>query len=206
MRRARRPRSWWRIGLIGAALLLVANAVVFFAFTLVRLDRSRRTEEYAAELRQTAATERADFVRLKRRAQVLEDNARDTQRFFNQIVRPKADALAADLDAVEAAVVASRLRPGRRTYTERALRGTPLLQFTTRLPLTGQRSRLATLLGRLERSPRFVVIDRIALRDDRDPTQSAFDVDLSTYYRETDAPAGATQPRSRSARRSSAAR
>jgi hypothetical protein len=188
MTRGKRSRPLWQVVLVATLLLLGANALVFFFFTLSRIDRSRRAEERVGTLRQAVASARAEFDRIKERADVIEANIRDTRRFLHEMTRPIPEALATDLDAVEAAVRASRMRPERRGYTTQPLHDIPLVRYAMRLPLTGSRTQLATLLRHIERSPRFIVIERLAMRDDKDPGQSQVDIELSTYY-QADAPA-----------------
>jgi len=199
----RRPsRSLWRVTLAGVLGLLAANGLVFFAFTLPRIDRSRRNEEQAATLRQLVATERAESERLRKRAQAIEANARDAQRFFSETTRPMSEALTADLDAVEGAVRASGLSSDRRGYAKQVVRGAPLLRYSIELPLIGPRVRASALLRQLELSPRFIIIDRIGLHDEREAGQARFDVELSTYYQNDVAPPpGASTKRTPSAGR-----
>jgi hypothetical protein len=185
----KRPsRPLWRVTLLVVLGLLAANGLVFFAFTLPRVDRSRRNEEQAAALRQLVATERAVSERLQKRAQAIEANRRDAQRFFSETTRPMSEALAADLDAVESAVRASGLSSDRRSYAKQAMRGAPLLRYSIQLPLIGPRARASALLRQLELSPRFITIDRIGLHDEKEAGQARFDVELSTYYRNDAAP------------------
>jgi Tfp pilus assembly protein PilO len=178
----KRARPLWRLTLVAVLGLLALNALVFVAFTLPRLNRSRRAEDQATTLRQRLATERAETERLRQRAQAIEANVRDARRFFSETIRPVSEALAADLDAVESAVRASGLNADRRGYTQQPVQGAPLLRYDIRLPLTGPRAQTSVLLRALERAPRFIVIDRIGVQDDRDVGQARFDVDLSTYY------------------------
>jgi hypothetical protein len=197
MTRGTRSRPLWQVVLVATLLLLGANALVFFFFTLSRIDRSRRAEEQVGTLRQAVANARAEFERIKERADAIEANIRDARRFLHEMTRPIPEALATDLDAVEAAVRESRMRPERRGYVTQPVRDLPLVRYAMHLPLTGSRAQLATLLRHIERSPHFIVIERIAMRDDKDPGQSQVDVELSTYY-QADAPAtsGASSKRS----------
>jgi Tfp pilus assembly protein PilO len=188
----KRPPPLWRVGLLAAGALLALNAVAFLAFTLPRLDRSHRAETHSQELAQVLARQQAEFERLHHRAEAIEANVRDARRFFSEIVRPLPEALASDLDAVETAVRESRLRAERRGYDTRPLRGVPLTRYSIRLPLAGPSTQIGTLLRQLERSPRFIVIERIAMRDDNQAGQSTFDVELSTYYRSEATPSPAT--------------
>ncbi len=205
MKRGQQTRSLWRMALLAATALVVVNALAFFAFTLPRLDRSRRAEEYSRELRETTAAKRAEFERLSQRADSIQANTRDAKRFFSETIKPLPEALGPDLDAVEAAVRQSGLRAGRRAYDNRPLKDLPLIRYGIRLPLTGPSSQIGTLLRQLSRSPRFIVLERIAMRDDAEAGQtgrSDFDVELSTYYRTESSPtAGKKSSRAKTAPR-----
>jgi len=177
-----RSRPLWQLALVAMLGLLGLNALVFAAFTLPRLNRSRRAEERVATLREQLAGERAESERLRQRARAIEANTRDARRFFSETMRPMSEALAADLEAVESAVRASGLSADRRGYSQESVHGAPLLRYAMRLPLSGPRVQTVALLRALERGPRFVVIDRIGVQDDKDVGQARFDVDLSAYY------------------------
>jgi hypothetical protein len=175
-------RPLWQVALVAVLGLLATNALAFFAFTLPRLNRSRRAEDQVATLRQLLVSERAEADRLRKRARAIEANIRDSKRFLSETIRPMSEALAADLDVVEGAVRTSGLGVEQRGYSQQAVTGAPLLRYSIHLPLSGPRSQAGALLRELERVSRFVIIDRVGLRDDRDVGQVRFDLDLSTYY------------------------
>ena len=187
MKREKTSRPFWRLALVAALGLLAANVLVFAAFTLPRLNRSRRAEDQVATLRQVLVNERAEADRLRKRAQAIDANVRESKRFFSETIRPMSEALAADLDIVESAVRASGLGVDQRGYTQQPVAGAPLLRYAIHLPLSGPRARAGLLLRQIERASRFVIIDRVVLQDDKESGQARFDLDLSTYYQSNDA-------------------
>ena len=187
MNRQETSRPLWQLASVAALALLAANALVFAAFTLPRLNRSRRAEDQVATLRQVLVNERAEADRLRKRAQAIDANVRDSKRFFSETIRPMSEALAADLDVVESALRASGLGVDQRGYTQQPVAGAPLLRYAIHLPLSGPRAQAGLLLRQIERASRFVIIDRVVLQDDKEPGQARFDLDLSTYYQSNDA-------------------
>jgi Tfp pilus assembly protein PilO len=180
-------RTLWQLTLAAMLGLLAVNGLVFVALTWPRLNRARRAQGQVAALQQQLVAERAESERLRKRAQAIQANVRDAKRFLSEMTRPMPEALATDLEAVENAVRTSGLSLDRRGYGQQAVRGAPLLRYTIRLPLSGARAQTGFLLRQLERSPRFIIVDRVDVQDDRETGQARLDVELSTYYQNDEA-------------------
>jgi Tfp pilus assembly protein PilO len=199
---SRSSRPAWLYLLFAALALLLVNAVAFAAFTFPRLERSRRAAALEAELRTRLDKERADYERLRRRAEVLSANQRDAKRFFAETAVPLRSGLAIDLDAIEDALRRSGLQTGQRQYNEGVQDEFGLIRFGIQMSLSGSLSQAARFLNAIESSPRFLVVDRVTLREEgeRGTGRVKMDVLLSTFYR------GEGLASARAARRSTARR
>jgi Tfp pilus assembly protein PilO len=187
MTTARRRRPGWMYVLLGAVVLLLANGAVFFSFTLPRLDRARRATAWTAELRGKLEQESAEYARLRRRAEVLAANQRDTRHFLGETTVSLRSGLTTDLDAIEQALRESGLQAGRRAFQEATMKDLPLTRFGIAMSLTGSQAQVERFLGSFERSSRFLVVERISLRSGKGPAEAGriqFDVDLSAFYRD----------------------
>lgn len=187
-------RSPWRLAVALALALLLMNAAVYFGLTRPRQDRSRRAEELSAEMTEALARERAEVKRLRRRARTIEANRRDRKRFLSEIIRPQSQALPEDLDALELALRQAGLMAERRTYRREEMRDLPLVRLDHQIVVSGASQRLAEFLRLIERSPRFILISGIRLRQEASGG-AKLEATLSTFYRREDEASGAAPAR-----------
>jgi len=170
--RARRWRSRLAKPLAGLVLL---NAAVLLAHTLPAMlaERGRRAQESA--LRAELGRERAAVLRLRERAEIRRQNARDLERFRGELLVPRSE-----LDSVLRELEA--LAPSRepRSYRTDELKGVGGERIAVAMPVRGSYAELRGFLRRLEALPRFLTIDRIALRESGGPG-AGLDVSVSVY-------------------------
>ena len=168
----------WRVRLLRPLLaLLAANAVAALVYTLPRTLQERSLSEHAAALASDVERERRQLQRLKDRAQAIEANARDLQSFYNEVLKERGQ-LVAVLREID------RLAPGAgtRSFRPQEVKGAAALRFVGTMPLSGSYEQLVAFLKKLERSPDFVTVDRVTLREKEAGAQ--LDVELSVYLRE----------------------
>jgi Tfp pilus assembly protein PilO len=182
-------RSPWRLAVALALALLLLNVVVYVGLTRPRQDRSRRVEIISAEMKKALARERADVKHLRRRARTIEANRRDRKRFFSETIRPQSEGLPEDLDALELALRQAGLMAERRVYRRAEMRDLPLVRLDHQISLSGASERLAEFLRLIERSPRFILISGIRLRQETDGA-AKLEATLSTFYRGEDEASG----------------
>jgi Tfp pilus assembly protein PilO len=176
-------RLLWRRRLLPVCLgLLVLNAVAFLAFTLPRSLQRRSLSEQAGSLRAAVEAERRRAVALEERAGILKANAADLQRFYHDLLGPASDALLPTLEDVEKMASEPGLKPGRRSFQPTEVKGAPLLQVVITLPLAGTYRQLVGFLERVERSSRFLTVDRVQIRRGGDGSAS-LSVELSAFFR-----------------------
>lgn len=183
-------RPFWRSTLLPAFLALAAlNASVFAAFTLPRSLRQRNAAARAAAARTALAQEQARLSALRERAQAIRANRADLERFYATQAGSERQDLLPTLEAIEKLARAPGLEPGSRALRRREVEGAPLERVAVTLPLEGTYEQLVGFLDGVERQPRFLTIDRVALRAGADAGGS-LQVELSAYLRRSPDAAG----------------
>lgn len=181
-------RLVWRRRLLPACLALLGlNVAAFLAYTLPRSLQRRSLSEQAAGLRAAVETERRQNAELRERARILKANAEDLQRFYHDLLGTASDALLPTLEDVEKMASEPGLKPGRRSFQPTEVKGAPLLQVVITLPLAGTYSQLVGFIERVERSSRFLTVDRVQIRKGGDRSAS-LSVELSAFFRAQERP------------------
>jgi len=171
------PLTRWRLGLLRPLLgLLLANAVVFVVYTLPRTFQERSLAAHAAALRNDVEREKHNLERLRERAATIRANTQDLDAFYREALQA-AGQLVAVLKEIDKQAPSS----GGRTFRAVDVNGAAVSRFVVTMPLSGSYAQLVTFLRTLERSPHFVTVDRVALREKEPAAQ--LDVELSVYFR-----------------------
>lgn len=186
-------RRGWRRLRTGVLVCLVLNLAVLFAFTLPRAAAGRSLASRATTLREEIAREqkRADLV--QRRNEVIAGNTADRARFYAELVGDRKVQLVPLLQELRQAASDLGLRMERQSYSLDPLEGVPITRFEIRLPLTGTYAQLGSFLDRLERSPRFLTVDRVSLREVGQGGQAVLEVSVSAYFRQEPEDVAATR-------------
>lgn len=177
-------KPFWRTRLLPAfVVLLLLNAVVFAAWTLPRSLRQKSAAERAAAAHAEVARERERVEALRNRAEAIRANRADLERFYATLAGTEKQDLLPTLEAIEELARQPGLQPSSRTLRRDSVDKAPLERVVVTLPLEGSYSQLVGFLRGVERSPRFLTVDRVALRADAEQ-QGALQVELSAYVRE----------------------
>ena len=172
----------WRTRLLPAFLVLLGvNLVALAAWTGPRYWRQRNAATRAEAARAEAERERAAVASLRERAGAIRGNGADVQRFYRSAGTEKADLLPT-LEAIEDMARAPGLQPGARTFKREEVAEARVERVVVTLPLEGSYAQLVGFLREVERSPRFLTVDRVAMRADPDGS-AALQVELSAYLR-----------------------
>ena len=131
--------------------------------------------------RAEAERERAAVLSLRERAAAIRGNGADVQRFYRMAGTEKADLLPT-LEAIEDMARAPGLQPGARSFKREEVAEARVERVVVTLPLEGSYAQLVGFLREIERSPRFLTVDRVAMRADPDGS-AALQVELSAYLR-----------------------
>jgi Tfp pilus assembly protein PilO len=164
-------------------VLLGLNAAVFVAYTLPRTLQERSLAAQAERLRRAVEREGATTLALRQRAEAVRANAADTQRFLTEVLEDRAEGLLPVLEEVESAAGEAGLELRSRRYAPERVADAPLMRFGITIPVKGTYEQLVSFIERLERSPRFLVIDRVQLREGRGGDGDQLNVVVSAYFR-----------------------
>jgi Tfp pilus assembly protein PilO len=156
--------------------LYALNAVLFGAFTLPRALEERSLEQNRAALLRERERERRVVARLRERAETIRGNVRDSERFYGELVAAEKDLVSVLRELDRAAPT-----PGNRSFRSEEVRGARVQRFAVTMPLAGSYEQLVAFLRRMEGFPRFVTVDRVALREAEGG--AGLDVVVSAYYR-----------------------
>ena len=186
MKAAPPSRPFWRRRLLVPVLVLLGlNAAVFAAYTLPRTLQERSIATRARLLRDEIAGERHRAEDLRKKAEVLAANAKDTERFYAEVVGRHAERLVPLLKEIEKTARDLGLGTRQSTYQPEAVRGTRLVRFVITMPLSGTYRQLVSFIDRMERSRHFLIVDQLQLHG-RQGKEADLAVVLSTYFREED--------------------
>jgi Tfp pilus assembly protein PilO len=177
-------RPFWRSKLLPVFVVLLAlNAAVLGAWTLPRSLRQKNAAARAVAARAELARDRERLETLRERAAAIQANRADLERFYATLVGSQKQDLLPTLEAIEELARAPGLQPASRTLRREELEGAPLQRVSLTLPLEGSYAQLVGFLRGVERSPRFLTVERVSLRADAE-SGGALQVELSTYLRQ----------------------
>lgn len=182
---------FWRRRLLRPALLLLGlNAAAFAAYTLPRSLTEHSLAARLVQLKAEVERERAATGALRRRAEAMDANTRDTERFYAEVLAGREQTLLPVLRELEAGARELGLEARHASFATQEVKGTPLVRFGITMPVAGSYGRLMAFLGRLERSKHFIVVEQIEFRDAASGN-SDLSLTLSAYFVKAGAPAAA---------------
>jgi Tfp pilus assembly protein PilO len=176
-------RPLWKGRLLPVFLTLVAlNLLVLVAWTAPRTLRLRNATARVEAARETLEQEEARAEQARERASAIEANARELARFYESVVGTEEADLLPTLEDIEKMARAPGLSPGRRSFNREDIEDVALERVSVVLPLEGSYEQLVGFLQEVERSPRFLTVDRISLRGEAD-REATLQVEMSAFMR-----------------------
>ncbi|MFQ5790645.1 MAG: hypothetical protein ACE5JI_09245 [Acidobacteriota bacterium] len=173
-RRVRPPDlrpSWKKRGyylpLLGA---VVVNGIVYGAFTYRLATKQERLARAHDSRTREVAVKRGELARLQAESERLAQNDEEAVRFWNEVVRPREPGLTEAWDEMARLARESGVSRGRTTYEHDEL-DVGLSRVQAKMPVKGRYFNLVSFINRLERSPRFFLIQELGLK--RAPGQKA---------------------------------
>jgi len=173
---------WRRVLVPAFVALLVVNAAVLAAWTVPRTLRQKNAAQRAVEARAELSRERERAEALRERSEAIHANRADLERFYATLAGSERD-LVPMLEEIESLAREPGLQPSSRAIRRDDVDKAPLERVAMTLPLEGSYAQLVGFLRGVERSPRFLTVDRISLRADAE-SGGALQVQLSTYLRQ----------------------
>ncbi len=178
------PGPFWRRRLLVPLLLLLGlNLLTFGVYTLPRTLQERSIATRARLLREQIQGERQRAEQVRQRAAVLDANAKDTERFYREIVGKRSERLVPLLKEIEGTAQSLGLGTRQSSFNPESLRDARLVRFVITMPLSGTYRQLVSFLDRLERSRQFLIVEQLRLHE-RQGKGADLSVMLSTYFRD----------------------
>ena len=173
---------FWRRRLLPPVVVLLAlNGLAFAAYTLPRGLQVRNTTARATALREEIARQRRITAAIVEQAGAIRSNAAQTDRFYRDVIVPNSVDLLPLIEDIEKMAAEPGLKTGPRTYGLAPVKGAPITRLGVNLNLQGSYDQLVAFLDRVERSPRFLIIDRIALNSGTGHEGSNLRVEVSAF-------------------------
>jgi Tfp pilus assembly protein PilO len=173
---------FWQKRLLPAFLVLLGlNLLALAGWTGPRYWRQRNAATRAEAARAEVEQQRAEVLGLRERAGAIRANASDVQRFYKSTGTEKSELLPT-LEAIEEMARGPGLQPGARSFRREEVQDAHVERVVVTLPLEGSYAQLVGFLREVERSPRFLTVDRVAMRADPEGATS-LQVELSAYLR-----------------------
>ena len=170
-------------GFVRLAILLVINAAVFAAVTYRLANKQERLaddqERLAAELAEI--TEQLD--RLSTAEGRVVENTTAVTEFWTDTVKTRVPGLTEAWEEIDRLANESNVVKGRTGY-DRDLLDVGLEQIKATMPVEGNYFDLVRFINRLERSPRFFLVEEVRLSQrDADDTKIRLDCSISFYLK-----------------------
>jgi Tfp pilus assembly protein PilO len=162
--------------------LVALNLLMLAAWTAPRTLRLRNATARVEAARETLEQEQAQAEQVRERANAIDANARDLARFYESVVGTEEADLLPTLEDIEEMARAPGLSPGRRSFRRDDIEDVALERVSLVLPLEGSYEQLVGFLQEVERSPRFLTVDRISLRGEED-REATLQVEVSSFMR-----------------------
>lgn len=168
----------------------VVNLVVYFGLTYRLHNKQEILTRDQTTLTERVSALRAELAQLKTEGERISGNEKIATSFWNGLPLrdPGLIEALAEIDRLAREVAVSR---GRTTYAEEDLENGAVRVKAT-IPVEGSYFDLVSFVNRLERSPRFFLLESIKLNGGRDGGELALGCSLTFCLRKGGAPAGGT--------------
>jgi len=177
-----RPPFWRRRLLPAFLTLAVVNLLVLAGWTVPRTLRLRNATARVEAARETVAQARAEASALEERAQAIEANITDLERFYSDVIGAEDANLLPTLREIEGMSRGPGLQAGTRRFEREAVPDAAVERVAVTVPLQGSYDELVGFLQEVEGSSRFLTIDGISLSSASEG-EANLQVALSAYMR-----------------------
>jgi type II secretory pathway component PulM len=181
LRRAADEQRKW---VMAIGVLLVLNLVVYLAVIRPSSQRVSSVTERTQTAEGELAAARLAEMRAKAALTGKSDASKKLDTFYHDVL-PASFSAARDLffPWVEQTARQVGLEATSSTVDVMSERDRQLTQFSIQMELAGSYNAVREFIHRLERAPKFVVIDRVTLQENPAEGGLALKLELSTFYR-----------------------
>jgi Tfp pilus assembly protein PilO len=170
-------------GFVRLAILLVVNAVVFAAITYRLANKQDRLAVDQARLTAELAEKSEQLERLSTAEGRVVENASAVTEFWADTVKTRVPGLTEAWEEIDRLANETNVVKGRTGY-DRDLLDVGLEQIKATMPVEGNYFDLVRFINRLERSPRFFLVEEVRLSQrDSDDATIRLDCSISFYLK-----------------------
>ena len=144
-------------------IAVVANGLIYAALTYRLATKQERLTRSQASLTESVATNRQSLEELESERTRIGRNEESADRFFSEVVIPREPGLTDAIAELDRLAEESGVERGATSFDYHSL-DIGLVQASANMPLLGSYFDLAGFINRLERSPRFFLVQEIGLR------------------------------------------
>lgn len=172
-----------RKGFLQLGGVLVLNVVVFFAVTQRLANKQERLARERESLVATLEERSSELAALQSRVARAAANSSAVDEFWTEIVRVRVPGLTEAWEEIDRLASESDVLKGRTSY-DRDLLDVGLEQIKATMPVEGDYFDLVRFINRLERSPRFFLVEEVRLsQGSADDAAIRLDCSISFYLR-----------------------
>ena len=181
-------------GFVRLAIVLVVNAFVFSGITFRLANKQDRLAADQEQLSAELAQKTEELERLTTTEGRLAENASAVTEFWTDTVKTRVPGLTEAWEEIDRLANESNVVKSRTGY-DRDLLDVGLEQITATMPVEGNYFDLVRFINRLERSPRFFLVEEVRLSQrESDDTTIRLDCSISFYLKSQAPDSGDTGP------------
>ena len=180
-------------GYVWLAFVLAANALVYGGLTFRLSDKQEGLSSEQQRVSTELNNKKQELARISGDYQVVLNNRETVSRFFDEVVQTRVPGLTEAWDEIDELARQTGVLRGRTSY-DRELLEIGLEQVQARMPVEGNYFDLVRFLNRLERSPRFFLVEEVRIAQRQNDNQDIqLDCSISFFLRPGLALGGVTQ-------------
>ena len=181
-------------GFVRLAILLLVNAVVFAGITYRLGNKQDRLLANQKQLSEEIAQKTAALEQLTTAEGRVAENASAVTEFWTDTVDARVPGLTEAWEEIDRLANETNVVKSRTGY-DRDLLDVGLEQITATMPVEGNYFDLVRFINRLERSPRFFLVEEVRLSQrESDDTTIRLDCSISFYLKSQSPDTGDTEP------------
>lgn len=170
-------------GFVRLAILLAVNAVVFAGITFRLANKQDRLATDQERLSAELAQKTEELERLTTAEGRVAENASAVTEFWTDTVKSRVPGLTEAWEEIDRLANETNVVKGRIGY-DRDLLDVGLERITATMPVEGNYFDLVRFINRLERSPRFFLVEEVRLlQRESDDTTILLDCSISFYLK-----------------------
>jgi Tfp pilus assembly protein PilO len=180
--------------LAAAALFAFGNLVFFLSYRSTFHDRRIALEARRDDLKRSVEAREAEAARLAGQRERLNGVSTAIEEFYGKRIGPQRESLAAIVAEVHNVLQGAGVSTAQIAYTTTGMQKLPLTQMRIVFSVRCDYARFKRLLRAFETDKRWIAVRSVSINRDNDqPGSVQVQLELATYFRESDASPPAPQ-------------